>query len=131
MDDRRIEGAALRLGARAGDAVDVERLSDAVLARLKQAGDVGRPRPVTRWMAMAAGLAIVAGAAYYTFGVGDTHAPPLSGSAPPQLAGLNTAELSEILDSLTVEPPATLSGQATLEDLNAEQLAELLQLMEG
>ena len=61
----------------------------------------------------------------------STTAPPLSATAPPQLAGLNSAELTEILDSLTVEPATTVSGEVTLDDLNAEQLTQLLKLMEG
>ncbi len=130
MDERHIERVASQLGARAGDAVDVDRVSAAVLARLRSAGGARRPRPVSRWMALAAGVAIMAGAAYYTFAVGDVQGPPLSGTAAPQLAGLNSAELGEILDSLVVEP-VTLSGQVSLDDLNAEQLAELLQMMEG
>ena len=131
MDEQQIERVAARLGMRAANAVDVDRVSAGVLARLKRDGALGRPRPAARWMALAAGLAIMAGAAYYTWGVGGTHAPPLSATAPPQLAGLNSAELTEILDSLTVEPPATVSGEVTLDDLNAEQLTQLLKLMEG
>jgi hypothetical protein len=130
MDERDIERVASRLGARAAQAVDVDRVSAAVLRRLRAAGGARRPRPVSRWLALAAGVAIVAGTTYYTFAVGDVQGPALSGTAVPQLAGLNSAELGEILDSLTVEP-VSLSGQVSLDDLNAEQLAELLRLMEG
>jgi hypothetical protein len=130
MDERQIERVAARLGSGAAETVDVHRLSASVLARLRDAGGARRPRPVARWLAVAAGLVIVAGATYYTFGVGDARPPTLSGVAPPQLAGLNSAELGEILDALTVEP-VSLFGQVSLDDLNAEQLAELLQLMEG
>jgi hypothetical protein len=130
VSDRDLEQLAGRLGEAAAGRIDVERVAEEVTARLRTAG--GSPgRGIGRWLAMAAGVALVAGAGWLTLARDVT--PPALGPAPgllPGLSDLSTTELHQVLDSLRPPAPARL-GRATLDDLDAEQLEVLLAMMEG
>jgi hypothetical protein len=88
-------------------------------------------RAVGRWLAVAAGVALIAGAGWFT--LSNDRTPPALGPGQaliPGLSDLSATELHQVLDSLGPPGPAGL-GRATLDDLDAEQLATLLTLMEG
>jgi hypothetical protein len=132
VTERDIERAATGLGAEAADRLDLERVTARVAARLAASGGVVEPRPVWRWLAAAAGIILVAGAGYLTFGTDG--APPGVGrplGLTPSLLDLSVSELHAVLDSLDQPAPRPLSAEASLDDLDAEQLETLLAMMEG
>ncbi len=129
IEDRDLEAAARRLGARAATRLDPERTGAAVVARLR----ASRGGP---WWATA-GLLRAAAAVALLLGVGVYGTDLLRrGGSPPvappvQLQTLSVAELEEVLDSLVVETPATSHLSAGLGDLDESQLRELLRSLEG
>jgi hypothetical protein len=132
IDERDLERLARRLGEDAEARLDVDRVAARVAARLAESGGVARVRPVWRWLAAAAGLVLVAGAGFLTFGTDGT--PPGVGRPPgltASLHDLSVPELYTVLDSLDQPAPLRLSSDASLDDLDAEQLQTLLTMMEG
>jgi hypothetical protein len=131
ISDRSLERLAGELGSEAGAGLDVEHVVDGVTARLRAAGGPAPVRAVARWLAIAAGIALIVGAGWLT--VGGAGRPPLLGPGPglvPGLSDLSVSELHQVLDSLRPPAPRGLGG-ATLDDLDAEQLETLLATMEG
>lgn len=132
MSERELERLAGRLGEGADRQLDVERMVESVTARLRVAGGAVTDRPVARWLAAAAGVALMVSAAWFTFSQDATQPTLGAGSALlPGIADLYRSELHEVLDSLTLAVPAGLDNRRTLDDLDAEQLATLLTMMEG
>jgi hypothetical protein len=132
VSERDLERLGPRLGEDGAAPVDPDRVAASVTARLRSAGGAARVRPVGRWLAMAAGLALMVSAGWFTFGQEGT--PPSVGSGPvlaPGLHDLSAGELRQVLDSLDPPGPSGLAGQVTLDDLDAEQLETLLTMMEG
>lgn len=132
VSERDLEQLAPRLGEDAAAQVDVDRLAADVTARLRAAGGAAAVRPVGRWLAVAAGLALMVSAGWFTFGQEGT--PPGAGGGPvltPGLHDLSAAELRQVLDSLGPPSASGLEGRVTLDDLDAEQLETLLTMMEG
>lgn len=134
MNDRDIERIAGRLGEHAAARINVERVAAGVVARLRsedrRAPWWGRPG----LLRMAAAVTLVAGAA--AFGVNrwlDTGQAPatVAMTEPVTLQALSADELEEVLDSLALEGPPHELAVVGLQNLNAEQLTELLQRMEG
>src|SRR5262245_571880 len=127
LDDHYLENAARRLGERAAARLNVDRMSGAVVSRLRAA----RVRP---WWA-GPGLLRAAAVIVLTIGIGlyfRGPAPVTSQVATvPELQTLSLAELEEVLDSLVVESPATYHAASSLSDLDEDQLTELLRSMEG
>lgn len=131
-DERDLEQAAARLGARAAARMDVDAVTDRVLARLRAAGPRRTAAPAGRWLAAAAAVVLVAGAAFVTLRAGPPDAVPVRAAGlTPGLDDLSTSELVIVLDSLTVPPEHGLFGGPTLYDLDVEQLETLLARMEG
>jgi hypothetical protein len=135
MDEKAIEHIAGGLGRRAEERLDVEAVARDVMDRLHQAEDLdrvvaSRPRPLLRWLATAAAVALVAAGSVVTF-----RATPPSGDQAARPAAdlyqLSSDELAEVLDSLSWNAPVSARFAAGLDDLDAEQLEELLALMEG
>jgi hypothetical protein len=133
MDERELERIAAGLGREAAG-LDVEAVARGVVARLRAAEaaapEVAQPRPLVRWLAGAAAAALVVAGSLVTFRA----APPASSPAvavATDLYDLSSAELTEVLDSLSWSAPASARVAVGLDDLDAEQLATLLALMEG
>ena len=135
MDETELERIASGLGRRAADRLDVEAVARGVLDRLREAGEAdrvvaSRPRPLLRWLATAAAVALIVAGSVVTF-----RATPPSGdqAARPavDLYELSSDELAEVLDSLSWNAPVSARFAAGLDDLDAEQLEQLLALMEG
>jgi hypothetical protein len=84
------------------------------------------------WLALAAGLVVLIGG-----GVLVTRLRPhemattQAAVVAPALDELSDAELSEVLDSLSWQAPASAQLAGTLDDLDATELATLLTLLEG
>ena len=134
MDERELEQIAGRLGREAGERLDVDGVARAVVARLRTADEAVvvavRPRPLMRWLATAAAVALVAGGSVVTFRAGNP------GVASPDVVAtdlydLTAVELAEVLDSLGAGGPISSHVSVSLDDLDAEQLEALLAMMEG
>jgi len=133
MSERELERLAPRLGEDAGERLDIDRVAHRVTARLRAAGGPAVSLPIGRWLALAAGVVLMVGAALFTFGSEGTPpgTPMAMAALTPGLRDLSVAELDQVLDSLSAATPVRLDGRSTLDDLNAEQLRTLLALMEG
>jgi hypothetical protein len=132
IDERDLERLARRLGEDAEARLDVGRVAARVAARLAEPGGVAEARPAWRWLAAAAGIALVAGAGFLTFGTDGMR--PGVGRSPgltPDLLDLSVSELHAVLDSLDQSVPRLVSSELSIDDLDAEQLETLLALMEG
>lgn len=135
INDRELERIAGRLGQKAATGLDVEGVARGVLARLRAArladASPPGPRPALRWLAVAAALMLLVAGSVVTFGTDQT--PPLAANRTlaTDLYDLSSDELSEVLDSLAWNAPVSAQFAAGIDDLNAEQLRELLDLMEG
>lgn len=135
IDDRELERVARELGRPAGDRLDVERVARGVVARLRTAGEADRasaadPRPALRWLATAAAAALLVAGSVVTL----RHAPPTGLTVATTATGLydlSSDELSEVLDSLSLHAPVSSQFTVGLDDLDADQLRDLLALMEG
>ena len=132
VSERDLERLGPRLGEEAGASLDVDGVAARVTARLRMAGGAAPVRPIGRWVALAAGLALMVSAGWFTFGQDGT--PPPVGAGPvltPGLHDLSAGELRQVLDSLGPTAPSGIAGQVTLDDLDVEQLETLLTMMEG
>jgi hypothetical protein len=134
MDEKEIERIAVGLGRRAGDRLDVEAVARGVVSRLQEAKEAdrmvaSRPRPLLRWLASAAAVALLVAGSVVTFRAGQSSQS--IGRPAAGLYDLSSDELTEVLDSLHWSAPASAQFAAGLDDLDAEQLQELLALMEG
>jgi hypothetical protein len=135
MTSERHEGEldhlAKQLGERAAARVDPEKTAWAVLARLRRAPEQRRwwqrvglvPVAAAATVFLASALAINV----WIGSGGSGIAPPL----PVEIEELAANELTEILDSLSLELPIAEVVPATLSDLNEVQLERLLESMEG
>lgn len=130
LTDRELERLAPRLGEGAAARLDVEAVAAGVVRRLERSATTARP--VLRWLAAAAGIVLVAGAGFLTFGT-DGLPPEMrqSSGLTPSLLDLSAAELRTVLDSLETPVATYVISDPTLDDLNTEQLEVLLSLMEG
>lgn len=132
MDDRELERIAARLGSQGAAALNVERVAQRVMARLRAEPPARRSISPARWLALAAGIVMLIGGSVFTIrNANHMQVSPLPVAGAPALDQLSEPELTEVLDSLSWEAPASAQLVATLDDLDATQLEELLVLMEG
>jgi len=132
VSEQDLERLAARLGEDAAARLDVERVVARLGDRLARSGGVAIRRPVGRWLAAAAAVVLVAGAAYVTFATNGAGFPAgRQAGLSTSLFDLSAAELHTVLDSLESPAPAELTAGPSLDDLDAEQLETLLALMEG
>jgi hypothetical protein len=135
-DDSALRARAQRLGGRAAERLDVERIAEQVVDRLRQ----DRARGIAHrshwvrvgWLRVAAAIVVLAGAGLLlrrTFQAPAPQAPFVS----DELQGLSTTELRDVLGSLdrTLETPVPDSSTENLNDLTTEQLEAVLQSLEG
>ena len=132
MNDQQLEQIAKRLGARAGDRIDVDQTAISVGARLKREPERERwwRRHVPVFGAVAAAavmvlsIGILSDSGESRFGEGQGLA-----LAPFGLQALSDDELEEVFDSLAFDAPVSELAAAGLEDMSVGQLEELLQTM--
>ncbi|HKI95859.1 MAG TPA: hypothetical protein VJ992_11280 [Gemmatimonadales bacterium] len=137
VDERDLERMAARLGVAAAERLDVDATAEAVLRRLR----AERPLPlrlIRRWrpiVAIAATLTVAAlgGGLIYRASTGAEPGPMVTVQPPtvPSIEALSAPQLDQVLDSLDIEAPAHEHLAASIEDLDASQLKDLLQRMEG
>jgi len=135
-DDRdvELERLARRLGARAGERLDVERTVAAVVARLRT--ERARQRPwwiQPGWLRAAAVVVLVVGAGLVVRQRLLTHRTPADHYVSEELQDLSTDQLREVLGSLdrTLNEASIEPAGDDLNDLTTEQLRVLLQSLEG
>ena len=132
IPDRDLEREASALGSREADALDLDRVADRVVARLRSGERAASRVRVWRWLTgvAAAAVLLVATARWIDpdESVGEMAATV---ATAPELESLSGDELAEVLDSLFLHAPVTELVAVSLDDLNERQLAELLTLMEG
>jgi len=139
VNEPELEQLAQRLGARAAERLDVERTAQAVVTRLREAPRVS---VVTRlwmqpaWLKVAATVVLLLGASAVTRGVWyrERLAPAGGEAAAAGLNELSTDQLQrllEIVDQATDEAAPLSPADASLDDLTAPQLRELLRSLEG
>ena len=136
MNDPNLERAAQRLGHRAAEQLDVERVERGVLARLRaDTADPGSTwrlwRRAPRVLALAATLAILIAGGIMVRRAVERDGPSATFVTAPGLRELSVDELEEMFDSLTLEAPVHEAVAVGLADLNEAELRELLRLMEG
>jgi len=133
MNEPDLERLARNLGTTAADRLDVERVAERVLVRLRADRDGGRARPWWRRPAVlriAAAVVVLAGGGLVARNLLD-RGDAVRGAVFPALVELSPAELLEIADSLSFDTPVHEGVAVGLQDLTEEQLRELLRLMEG
>jgi hypothetical protein len=137
VTDDELERLAQRLGARAAEQLDVERVADAVVVRLRQ-----RPAsPLRRWVGQAPAWLRIAAGAVLILGVGIVarggrrDRPPVAAVMVPlseDLSGLSAAQLREAIAAL--DQPLSDDGgvpDTGLEGLTTDELRALLRSLEG
>jgi hypothetical protein len=138
VNEHELEKLAQRLGARAAERLDVERTAQAVVTRLREAPRVS---VVTRfwmqpaWLKVAATVVLLLAAGTVTRALWRPQGlAPAGGEAAAGLSDLSTDQLQqllEIVDKPTDEATPAYPADASLEDLTAPQLRELLRSLEG
>ena len=129
--EARLEQLAQRLGEREAARIDPQKVTWAVMSRLRQ-----KPARRPWWSAarlvplgaaatilLAAGLGLV-----QVIGGGEHEATP---AILVDVADLETEQLEEVLDSLSVETPVAEFVTVGLYDLSESELEQLLQSMES
>lgn len=138
MSDRDLEKLAHRLGARAAERLDVERVAQAVVTRLRE-----QPRVTTGtrlwvqppWLQIAAAMALLFGAAFAVRGLLRQPTPTSAVVVPVDgdLSDLTADQLRETMSSLdqplTNETVGIVDGG--LEGLSRDELRVLLRTLEG
>ncbi len=132
LQDGRLRELAVRLGATA-DRLDVERTAQAVLERLRAREEARRSRWMQpAWLRIAAALALLVGAGLVGREV-LRNGRPADHYVVEELTDLTPDQLSQVLASL--DRTLDLSGQAAtnedIEELDAEQLGDVLQTLDG
>ena len=139
LSDAKLQELAQRLGARAAERLDVARTARAVVTRLRE---TPRVSVVTRlwmqpaWLKVAATVVLLLGTGAVTRGLWRPQGlAPAGGEATA--AGLNDLstdqlqQLLEIVEHPTDEAAPVYPADASLDDLTAPQLRELLRSLEG
>jgi hypothetical protein len=141
MNDERQDGAlealARRLGARAAERLDVERIADVVVRRLRDEPRVPRRMRVVppAWLSLAAGIALLVGGGMMWRRFAPAPIQSASGVAPAgiDLGALSTDQLSDVLRAVDqpLELDPGVSNDTGLEDLTPSELQTLLATLEG
>jgi hypothetical protein len=132
---------AKSLGAHAELHLDVERIADRVVHRLRRdepagfagwsnAGHVWRRHRV-RILSTAAALVLISSSGFFLFNREHPESVNAALVVPMELDELTQDELTSVLDSLSVAAPVSESFASTLSDLSEAELQELLAMMEG
>jgi hypothetical protein len=128
LDDVRLRELAQRLGARAGERIDVERTASAVLERLRE-----QPprRRVPVWLPIAASVIVLLGAGVLWRA---THrAPDTAVAAGYDLKTLSAEQLRELLRAIDqpIDVDSVPAEEPSWDDLTAPELRKLLATLES
>ena len=128
--ERMLEQLAPQLGAE-GDRIDAAQVAAAVTARLRARSVRRQWWQRARLMQFAAAAAVVLAVG---LGIRELAQPSdgrQAGAVPVEIQELAVAELSEVLDSLSMEAPVADLVPVGLDDLDESELTQLLKSMEG
>jgi hypothetical protein len=140
VTDRDLEKLAQRLGARAAERLDVERLAQAVVTRLREEPRVTAGSWLWKgpaWLRIAAAIVLLLGAALAVRGL--LHEPSTTSAVAVPLDGdlsdLTADQLRETMSSLDQPLIDDTAGEGSidgaLEALNKNELRTLLRTLEG
>ncbi len=135
MNDERLEQLASTLGRGAEEKVDLDRVARVVVGRIQEEQSHRPSRPV--WsrspLLRAAALVgvLVAGSLVIRDGAPPGSTASVEFPGPMALDELSAADLGEVLDSLTYDAAVSEFVAASLDDLDASQLRELLATLES
>ncbi len=133
MEDKELERIASGLGAGAEEVIDVERVAQRVIDRLRR--EPAEAAPIRRWrrapmVRAAAAIGVLLAATLLTRRVISPDEASTDSPVPLALEELSDDDLTEVLDSLTYEGPVHPFVGAGLHDLDETQLRDLLAAME-
>jgi hypothetical protein len=138
MDDAKLEELARRLGAGAAARMNVERVAEAVVERLRTDPKHERRGPSPWWIGpvwlrAAAVVVLMVGVGFLVRGRlqnGSRHAPHY---VAEDLQDLSISQLRDVLGTLdeTLDAATPPSSDDDLNDLTTEQLQALLRSLEG
>lgn len=138
LDDRKLREEARRLGADAAGRVDVERVADAVVRRLREAPPARVGTLIrTGWLRIAAAVVILAGGGLAVRQVLQNNPQQLAAGeyfVSDDLSDLSADELRElltVLDDTSAFGATVTAGDNDLTELDAQQLREVLRTLEG
>ena len=138
MDDAKLEELARRLGVRAAERLNVERVAGAVVERLRNEPKTERSGPTPwwmqpRWLRAAAVVVLMVGIGLVVVGQIQNRSRHAAHYIAEELQDLSTSQLREILVTLdeTLEAASPPASEDDLNDLTTEQLQALLRSLEG
>jgi len=137
LDDRKLREEARRLGAGAAGGVDVDRVADAVVRRLREAPPVRTGTLVrTGWLRIAAAVVILIGGGLAVRQLLENDPQQLAAGAyfvSDDLSDLSAEELRELLTALddTGFGATVTAEDDDLTELDAQQLRDVLRSLEG
>jgi hypothetical protein len=132
LQDDELRAVAQGLGRRAGDRLDVERTSAAVLRRLREQPAVTPwARPRVAWLRLAAAVVLVVGAGALLRTARRPTAAVPAAAAGVDLGDLSADQLHEILNTIDRPSEDEGSGDTGLDGLTAGELRSLLRSLEG
>ena len=131
LQDDGLRAVAQGLGSRAGDRLDVERTSAAVLRRLREQPAVTWARPRVAWLRLAAAVVLVVGAGALLRTARRPTAAVPAAAAGVDLGDLSADQLHEILNTIDRPSEDEGSGDTGLDGLTAGELRSLLRSLEG
>lgn len=137
-EDRTLRDAARRLGAAAADRVDVDRVAEVVVQRLREAPPARTGTWVRMvWLRIAAAVVILIGGGLAVRQVLENDPQRLAAGeyfVSDDLSDLSAEELRELLT--TLDDTTAFGGTVTADDndlteLDAQQLRDVLRSLEG
>jgi hypothetical protein len=138
MDDAKLEQLARRLGAGAGDRLNVERVAAAVVERLRSEPEVERRGPSrwwvqSKWLRAAAIVVLMVGVGVVVRGLLHSESRHQAHYIAEDLQDLSASQLREVLGTLdeTLQAATPPSSEDDWNDLTTEQLQALLRSLEG
>lgn len=138
MDDAKLEQLARRLGARAAERLNVERVAGAVVERLRNEPEVGPhgPSPWWRqpqWLRAAAVVVLLVGVGMVVRELLPSGSRHQAHYIAEDLEDLSANQLREVLSTLdeTLKAATPPSSEDDMNDLTTEQLQALLRSLEG
>jgi hypothetical protein len=136
LRDEELRRLAGRLGSKAADRLNLDRLGSAVVARLQSDRRPGHPAPrwwsQPGWLRAAAAILLMAGGGLLLRQV--TRVTHQAHFVADDLQDLSADQLREVLGALDptlAEPAAVEPTENDLDGLTTEQLERLLQSLEG
>jgi hypothetical protein len=135
LQDAQLRALAQQLGAEGAERLDVERIAQAVVRRLRDEPRAVGTRSLPTWLSVAAAVVLMLGGGLMWRSVRPGGSAPATALAPAglDLNSLSADQLREVLNAvdqpLDVEPAG--AAETGLDDLTPRELRRLLRALEG